>query len=84
MRTYLEIFDDFSCFILIQLSHWHNHIAISTSFRIGTDGKLKLEEKLKGVYLMGKEVQKNLSEAKQEVSKTQKQYIINTIPSTRL
>ena len=36
-------------------------------FSIGSNGKLILEQELKGVYLMGKEVRKNLSEAGQEV-----------------
>ena len=36
-------------------------------FSIGSNGKLKLEQELKGVYLMGQEVRKNLSEASQEV-----------------
>jgi len=36
-------------------------------YSIGSNGKLKLEQELKGVYLMGKEVRKNLSEAGQEV-----------------
>ena len=36
-------------------------------FSIGSNGKLKLEQELKGVYLMGQEVRKNISEASQEV-----------------
>ena len=46
-------------------------------FSIGSNGKLKLEQELKGVYLMGKEVRKNLSEAGQEVKI--KSYLISIL-----
>ena len=39
-------------------------------FRVGAGAKLRLEEKLKDVYLMGTEVRKNMSSAGQEVSKS--------------
>jgi len=43
-----------------------NGVSILHRYRIGPDGKLNLEEKLKGAYLRGLQVQKSLSEAGQE------------------
>jgi len=44
-----------------------NGVNFLRKYSIGSNGKLKLEQELKGVYLMGQEVRKNISEASQEV-----------------